>query len=231
MTSWRVIEVPGILSFLAKGDFTTEVKGVNSLLDQYKADYGTHLPDNPIYGERAGQEIQYVPVMEVTYWGFRMMIGFGGLAALAALVALWVTRKGTVPASRGLMRLAVVRHPGAVRRQRRRLDLHRDGPAAVRRRPQPGPQRHRPGLHVHRRGRLTRRLGRRAADLPGGAHRRLRRAAGGGGQAAGQVHPRRRGRPPCRNSPTPPSTRTRTPPPRAGGPGKPGGDDVLAFAY
>jgi cytochrome d ubiquinol oxidase subunit I len=102
-----LIEVPGILSFLAKGDFTTEVKGVNSLLDQYKADYGTNLPDNPIYGERAGQEIQYVPVMEVTYWGFRMMIGFGGLAALAALVALWVTRKGTVPASPWLMRLAV----------------------------------------------------------------------------------------------------------------------------
>ncbi|QNE14295.1 cytochrome ubiquinol oxidase subunit I [Pseudarthrobacter sp. NBSH8] len=102
-----VIEVPGILSFLAKGDFTTEVKGVNSLLDQYKADYGTHLPNNPIYGERAGQEIQYVPVMEVTYWGFRMMIGFGGIAALAALLALWVTRTGTVPASRWLMRLAV----------------------------------------------------------------------------------------------------------------------------
>ncbi|MHA7289455.1 cytochrome ubiquinol oxidase subunit I [Arthrobacter sp. MDT3-24] len=102
-----LIEVPGILSFLAKGDFTTEVKGVNSLLDQYKADYGTHLPDSPIYGERAGQEIEYVPVMEVTYWGFRMMIGFGGLAALAALIALWVTRKGTVPASRWLMRLAV----------------------------------------------------------------------------------------------------------------------------
>jgi len=102
-----LIEVPGILSFLAKGDFTTEVKGVNSLLDQYKADYGTNLPDNPVYGDRAGQEIEYVPVMEVTYWGFRMMIGFGGLAALAALVALWVTRKGTVPASPWLMRLAV----------------------------------------------------------------------------------------------------------------------------
>jgi cytochrome d ubiquinol oxidase subunit I len=102
-----VIEVPGILSFLAKGDFTTEVKGVNSLLGQYKADYGTQLPDNPIYGDRAGQDIQYVPVMEVTYWGFRMMIGFGGLAALAALIALWVTRKGTVPASPWLMRLAV----------------------------------------------------------------------------------------------------------------------------
>jgi cytochrome d ubiquinol oxidase subunit I len=102
-----LIEVPGILSYLAKGDFTTEVKGVNSLVDQYKADYGTHLPDNPIYGERAGQEIEYVPVMEVTYWGFRMMIGFGGIAAFAALLALWVTRSGTVPQSRWLMRLAV----------------------------------------------------------------------------------------------------------------------------
>ena len=69
-----VIEIPGILSFLANGDFTTEVRGVNGLLDQYKADYGTHLPDNPIYGERAGQEI----------------------------------RKGTVPRSRGLMRLALI---------------------------------------------------------------------------------------------------------------------------
>jgi cytochrome d ubiquinol oxidase subunit I len=102
-----VIEVPGILSFLAKGDFSTEVKGVNSLLDEYQSKYGTTLPDNPIYGDRAGQQIQYVPVMEVTYWGFRMMIGFGGVAALAALLALWLTRKGTVPASRGLMRLAV----------------------------------------------------------------------------------------------------------------------------
>ena len=49
-----------------------------------------------------------MPVMEVTYWGFRMMIGFGEIAAFAALLALWVTRKGTVPES-GLMRLAVLR--------------------------------------------------------------------------------------------------------------------------
>ncbi|CAM3192086.1 Cytochrome bd ubiquinol oxidase subunit 1 [Arthrobacter ulcerisalmonis] len=102
-----VIEVPGILSFLAKGDFTTEVKGVNTLLPEYQEKYGTNLPDNPIYGERAGSEIDYLPVMEVTYWGFRMMIGFGGLAAFAALVALWIARKGTVPESKWLMRLAI----------------------------------------------------------------------------------------------------------------------------
>lgn len=103
-----VIEIPGLLSFLAHNDFTTDIQGVNSLQDQYKKAYGSNLPDNPVYGDRAGQPINYVPVMEVTYWGFRAMIGFGGLAALAALVALIITRKGTVPESRWLMRLAVI---------------------------------------------------------------------------------------------------------------------------
>lgn len=102
-----VFEVPGLLSFLANGDFTTEVKGVNTLLPEYQEKYGKTLPDDPIYGERAGMTIDYLPVMEVTYWGFRIMIGFGGLAAFAALVALWILRKGTVPESRWLMRLAV----------------------------------------------------------------------------------------------------------------------------
>lgn len=102
-----VIEIPGLLSFLAHGDFSTEVKGVNSLLPEYQAKYGTNLPDNPIYGDRAGQPIQYVPVMAVTYWGFRMMIGFGGIAALAAFVAFFIARRGTVPESKWLMRLAV----------------------------------------------------------------------------------------------------------------------------
>ena len=102
-----VFEVPGLLSFLANGDFTTEVKGVNTLLPEYKEQYGQTLPDDPMYGERAGMSIDYLPVMEVTYWGFRIMIGFGALAAFAALVALWILRKGTVPESRWLMRLAV----------------------------------------------------------------------------------------------------------------------------
>ena len=102
-----LVEVPGVLSFLANGDFTTEVKGVNTLVPEYQEKYGTHLPDNPIYGDRAGTEIDYLPVLEVTYWGFRIMIGFGAIAALAAGIAFWVLRKGTVPESRWLMRLAV----------------------------------------------------------------------------------------------------------------------------
>ncbi len=102
-----IIEVPGLLSFLAHGDFTTEIKGVNTLIPEYQEAYGTNLPDDPMYGERAGSEIQYLPIMEVTYWGFRLMIGFGILAAGFAALALLLTRKGTVPRSKLLMWAAV----------------------------------------------------------------------------------------------------------------------------
>ena len=102
-----VIEIPGILSFLAKGDFETDVPGVNSLIPEYEESYGTHMPEDPMYGEYSGQEIDYQPSMFVTYWGFRMMIGFGALAAAAAVFALIVTRKGTVPRSRFLSHLAL----------------------------------------------------------------------------------------------------------------------------
>jgi cytochrome d ubiquinol oxidase subunit I len=98
-----VIEIPGILSFLAHGDFTTDIKGINTLVPEYQALYGTTIPDDAIYGDRAGTTINYVPVMEVTYWGFRLMIGFGILAAGVAVLALWLTRKGTVPKSKPLM--------------------------------------------------------------------------------------------------------------------------------
>ena len=103
----NVIEIPGMLSFLAHGDFDTEIQGVNTLIPQYQEAYGTTLPDDPMYGERAGMEIDYLPLLEVTYWGFRLMIGFGALAAGAAALALWMTRRGTVPASRPVMWVAV----------------------------------------------------------------------------------------------------------------------------
>lgn len=103
----NVIEIPGLLSFLAHGDFDTEIKGVNTLIPEYQQAYGTNLPDDPIYGDRAGMTIDYLPLMEVTYWGFRLMIGFGALAAGAAALALWMTRKGTVPRSKPVMWLAV----------------------------------------------------------------------------------------------------------------------------
>ena len=152
-----VIEVPGILSFLAKGDFTTEVKGVNSLLERVQGQVRHHAAGQP-HLRRPRRPANPVRARHGSH-----LLGLPDDDRLRRprppSPPSWrcgLTRKGTVPASRGLMRLARVRDPRTVRCQRRGLDLYRDGPPAVRRRPQPGPQRHRPGLHVHRRGRLTR---------------------------------------------------------------------------
>jgi cytochrome bd ubiquinol oxidase subunit I len=72
------LRVPGLLSFLATGSFGGQVEGINNLQDQYQAQYGPG---------------DYSPDIPVTYWGFRLMIGLGLLAALIAVVGLWLTRR------------------------------------------------------------------------------------------------------------------------------------------
>ena len=61
-----------------------------------------------MYGEYSGAPVDYQPLMIVTYWGFRMMIGFGVLSAAFAALALVLTRKGTVPQAKWLNTLAVL---------------------------------------------------------------------------------------------------------------------------
>ena len=78
----HLIEVPGLLSYMATGSFGSEVQGINNLQEQYTQTYG---PGN------------YVPYVPVTYWGFRLMIGLGMIAALWALWALWRYRRGRNP--------------------------------------------------------------------------------------------------------------------------------------
>ncbi len=92
--------VPALLSFLAHGDFSTAVPGVNELQASYAETYGATYPDDPSYGDRAGQPVDYTPVLAVTYWSFRLMIGMGGVSAGVAAYALWATRRGRVPRSR-----------------------------------------------------------------------------------------------------------------------------------
>lgn len=91
----KSITLPALLSFLAHGDLSTEVKGIQELLPEYQAKYGTNYPVDERLGELSGKPIDYVPNLPVTYWGFRLMIGFGALAALLGVVALWLTRRGT----------------------------------------------------------------------------------------------------------------------------------------
>ena len=43
----------------------------------------------------------------MTYWSFRLMAGFGMLAALLAAIGLWLTRRRRIPRSRWFFRAAL----------------------------------------------------------------------------------------------------------------------------
>jgi cytochrome d ubiquinol oxidase subunit I len=89
------IKVPGLLSFLAEGNTDAKVVGINELREQYKQTYGQD-PGATYYS--AGQ---YTPIIPVTYWSFRIMIGLGLVAAAGSALLLWVTRGGRIPTGRG----------------------------------------------------------------------------------------------------------------------------------
>jgi cytochrome bd ubiquinol oxidase subunit I len=78
------LRVPGVLSFMATGSFDGTVEGINEVQRQESQQFGPG---------------DYMPVIPMTYWTFRLMIGFGLLAALISVLGLWFTRRGatTVP--------------------------------------------------------------------------------------------------------------------------------------
>lgn len=82
------IRVPDLLSFLATGDPHGKVEGINEISAQYQKRYGSN-PNSQAYSPG-----DYTPVIPVTYWSFRLMIGLGMLAALIGLVLLWLLRRG-----------------------------------------------------------------------------------------------------------------------------------------
>jgi cytochrome d ubiquinol oxidase subunit I len=73
------LQVPWLLSILAKGSPGATVQGIDDLQAQYAARYGSG---------------SYVPMIPVAFWSFRLMIGAGMLAAAVAAYYLWRTRKG-----------------------------------------------------------------------------------------------------------------------------------------
>jgi cytochrome d ubiquinol oxidase subunit I len=86
------VRIPSLLSFMATADPDGRVEGINELQAQYEQKYG---------------EGDYVPYVPVTYWSFRLMIGFGALAMLIALISLWTTRRGRLPRSRWIWAAAL----------------------------------------------------------------------------------------------------------------------------
>ncbi len=62
------------------------------------------------YSERYGPG-DYVPALPVTYWSFRLMMGFGVFSAVLALAGLWATRGGRLVLSPRGVRLALLTVP------------------------------------------------------------------------------------------------------------------------
>ena len=143
--------IPHVLSLIATNDPNGKVEGINEIQDQYVQRYGPG---------------DYVPVVGVTYWTWRAMMGMG-------FAMILLTARGRVagaPAqARDLAPLAVAgdrRHGAAVHRQLGRLAVHRDGAPAV----------GRLRAAAHRGRRLAQRLLRGDRDHADRLQRRLRRS-------------------------------------------------------
>jgi cytochrome d ubiquinol oxidase subunit I len=94
------IKVPKLLSFLATGTFGGKVEGINDLRAAYQAKYGTD-PGAKYYSP------SYTPVIPLTYWSFRWMMGLGAVGALLGFLVLWLTRRGRAPNARWFSRAAI----------------------------------------------------------------------------------------------------------------------------
>ncbi|MHB1172741.1 MAG: cytochrome ubiquinol oxidase subunit I [Lacisediminihabitans sp.] len=86
------IRIPDLLSLLSTHTLDGKVEGINDLQAQYVASYGPG---------------DYAPIIWVTYWAFRYMIGLGMLAVLVAVVGLWLTRRGRMPRRRWVWKAAI----------------------------------------------------------------------------------------------------------------------------
>ncbi len=76
------VQVPYVLSFLATGDVTGEVKGIVDIQEEFEQRFGPG---------------DYVPNVPVLYWAFRLMMGLGGAAIAIGVLGLWLTRGGRLP--------------------------------------------------------------------------------------------------------------------------------------
>lgn len=67
------IKIPAFLSFLSHGDFSSRVEGINELEKQMIEKYGPG---------------DYIPLVALNFWSFRIMVGAGLLMVLLAFLAV-----------------------------------------------------------------------------------------------------------------------------------------------
>lgn len=90
------IRIPYLLSFLSTHTLNGTVEGINDLQAHYAQIYGPG---------------DYTPIIWITYWAFRWMIGLGMLHVLIAVVGLWITRKGREPRRAWIWKVAIWSFP------------------------------------------------------------------------------------------------------------------------
>jgi cytochrome d ubiquinol oxidase subunit I len=86
------VKIPHTLSLMATNSWNGEVEGINDINKRYQAKYGP--------GE-------YAPIVAVTYWTFRLMVGTGVLMLLLAAAGSWQLRRRRLLESRLLLKLLI----------------------------------------------------------------------------------------------------------------------------
>jgi cytochrome bd ubiquinol oxidase subunit I len=84
-TPTQIIEIPHLLSLLATNHWNGRVIGMSPLQARYTANYGPG---------------SYVPNVFIQYWGMRVMAYLAMVVVAAGLWGLWLSRRGTLAASR-----------------------------------------------------------------------------------------------------------------------------------
>jgi cytochrome d ubiquinol oxidase subunit I len=86
------IKVPGLLSFLAYNNFTSEVQGIKNIQAEYEQTYG---PGN------------YIPPVAVSYWTFRFMVGAGFVMLALVAFAVYVTLRNKIENYNWFLRILI----------------------------------------------------------------------------------------------------------------------------
>ena len=84
------INIPYALSFLSYGKFSGSVTGMDTLQKQYAQKYDA----------KVGKGTNYIPPVNITFWSFRLMVGFGSAMILLAMIGLFLWKKGRLEHNR-----------------------------------------------------------------------------------------------------------------------------------
>lgn len=95
------LRVPYVTAFLATGSIHGTVEGINPLKEEYASKYAQQVEEvRAAYGDEVADAIDFTPNIAVTYWTFRLMMGFGGLGMLLGIFVLFAIRGDRIPTFR-----------------------------------------------------------------------------------------------------------------------------------